>query len=324
MAFGALIITRLAQLVGNEDALRIEHNARIAEHIEQEWKKRFDALFDALTEQLLTTLEASGDLQWPADLLERIGALLLEHELQTVVAATTTITPAEYVRAAAGRAPKWPTDIARIRALWDQWRHTGRLPGRTAEQARAVKTLYIRRVQHAWQTKGATFITGEKNRVAGYGAKGTNKNNTGKGERAAVWNPDAFDRVSARAAIQQATRVSRARAYTIVETETTRYYNTVRINTYNAIDTVVAYLFICVRDAATTKWCKSRSGVVFFKATDLLRHNTPPCHYNCRSELLPLSRLNPAHRKLLENASNWAQNRALVPLLPEWNEGHAA
>lgn len=324
MALNRSVLTRLMTLLGPSDVKRIEDNARVAETIERTWCAKFDALFLKLGEDLLDTIAEHGELRWPTDLLQQLGGLLLEHELRTVVAAATTITPSEYVRAAKGEAKAWPTDLARIRELWDAWRRTGRLPGRTADQARAIKTLYIRKVQQAWQKNGADFITGEQSRVAGYGTKDSDTNETGKKGRAVVWNPNAFDRQAARAAIQKAFAVPRARAHTIVETETTRYYNTVRVNTYNQIDSVAGYLFVIVRDAGTTKWCRSRAGVVFFKGHVLLMRNTPPCHYNCRSELLPLSSLNPAHRKLLENRTLWAQNRRLVPLLPEWNTDRAA
>jgi SPP1 gp7 family putative phage head morphogenesis protein len=316
-------LVRLASLVGNSDAARIAANARVAEQIEQRFKRRVDELLADLVNELLASIAETGQLAFSdSEIEERLGALLLEHELQTSIAAANSITPAEYVRAAARPdpyRPHWPSDLRRVRELWDQWRITGRLPGKTREQAKAVKQLYIRRVQQAWQKHGADFIAGEQSRVAGYQRKGTDVNKTGKNGRAVVWNPSAFNREYARAVIEKAAGVPRARAYTIVETETTRYYNTIRVNTYNAIETVIGYLFIAVRDSATTDWCKSRNGVVFMKGTALLGRNTPPCHYNCRGELLPLSRLNPTHRKLLEDMSLRAENRVLVPLLPEWN-----
>lgn len=326
MGINRAVLHRLAEVLGAQDVRRIEDNARVAEAIEQRWKAKVDELFAELLDDVLDTIEEHGEVRWHQDLLERIGALLLEHELQTTVAAANTITPAEYVRAAKGDEKKWPTDLTRIRQLWDTWRRTGKLPGRTAQQAAAIKTLYIRRVQQAWQKHGRDFISGA--RVAGHQAEHVEPvNDVSDKGKAIVWNNGAFDRAGARQLIEQAFGVAKARAKTIVETETTRYYNTTRVNTYNAIDSVVGYLFVIVRDAATTKWCRSRAGVIFFKGTtgaNGLPHNTPPCHYNCRSELLPLSRLNPAHRRLLENKSLWAENRRLVPLLPEWNQGRAA
>lgn len=325
MGLNRSVLIRLAEVLGAQDVRRIEDNARVAEGVEQIWKKRFDELFDQLLDDLLDTIEEHGEVRWHHDLLERFGALLLEHELYTSTAAANTIAPAEYVRAAKGDRNKWPTDLATIRKLWDQWRRTGKLPGRTAQQAAAIKTLYIRRVQQAWQRYGREFIAGAPRVVGKRSAPDVNQVNDSK--HGAVWNANAFDRAGAKAMLEQALAVPRARASTVIETETTRYYNTVRINTYNAIDSVVAYLFVAVRDSATTKWCRSRAGVIFFKGTDGvngLPHNTPPCHYNCRSELLPLSRLNPAHRRLLEDKRLWAQNRKLEPLLPEWNQHKAA
>ncbi len=327
MGLNRAVLIRLAEVLGAQDVRRIEDNARVAETVEQQWKRRFEELFAELLDDLLDTIEEHGEVRWHTDLLERFGGLLLEHELYTTTAAANTVTPAEYVRAAKGDIKKWPTDLVRIRQLWDQWRRTGKLPGRTAQQAAAIKTLYIRRVQQAWQRHGRDFIAGSP-RVAGHQAASVKPvNEVSDQGKAIIWNGGAFDRAGARQMLEHAFAVPKARANTIVETETTRYYNTTRINTYNTIDSVVAYLFVAVRDSATTKWCRSRAGVVFFKGSTGdkgLAHNTPPCHYNCRSELLPLSRLNPAHRRLLENESLWSTNRRLVPLLPEWNEHKAA
>lgn len=297
-------LTHLRAMLSEHDVRRIEDNARIAEALERRWLLRADRLFAELNERVLDAVEVTGELPALWGFVDHeLGGFLLEHELVATETAARTVTPAEFVRA---RAPKWPTKTARIRALWDQWRKTGALPGRTREQAAAIKVLYIRKMQQLWQDQGRQFIQGRP-RVADVDEKGP------------VWNRDAFDREAARQAIENAAKVSRARARTIVETETTRYYNDTRLAFYATVDTVVGFLFVAVRDHATTKWCRSRNGVVFAAHSAELRKNTPPCHYNCRSELLPLSRLNPGHRKLLEDAKRRPENNHLVPLLPEWN-----
>lgn len=318
MGLNSHTLAHLSKHLAAEDVRRIEDNARIAEALERRWLDRADRLFGEINRRVLDALEQSGELpsSW-AWLEQELGAFLLEHELVTTETAARTITPAEYARLQ--RPMTWPTKMDRIRELWDRWRRTGSLPGRTKKQAAAVKVLYIRRVQAMWQNYGRQFIQGRPRIVDKDGRDINRVNRDRTDKRGNVWNPDAFDRDGAARAIELEAKVSRARARTIVETETTRYYNDTRKTFYSAVESVIGFLFVAVRDHATTKWCRSRNGVVFIKGTDLLHKNTPPCHYNCRSELLPLSRLNPAHRKLLEDASRRAENNNLAPLLPHWN-----
>lgn len=301
------MIDWLRARLGSRDVDAIEANARAAQLLEESWLNKLDELFGEVLGEVLDSLAALGpDYELPDDLEERIGGFLLEHQLEVTKAASHTVAPAEYIRAA--KSTRWPSDLARVRALWDTWRHTGKLPGKTKKEASAIKALYIRRVNAVVQQRAREFFEGRPAKLPG-----SNQHHT-------HWNPSAFDREDARRALEAAAKVARDRARTIVETETTRYYNHTRTNVYDQVDSVAGYLFVCVRDAATTKWCKSRGGVVFFKGSDLLNKNKPPCHWNCRSELLPLSRLNPRHRQLLEDRSLWASNRRLVPLPPGWNE----
>ncbi len=260
-------LTKLAAILSAEDVRRIEDNARIAEHVEQLWLMKLDVLLGELTKRIIDRLERDGDFVVPDDIETKFGEFFLNHELATVTAAARTIMPAEYVRAASSEGKdnkKWPSDSIRIREQWDEFRRTGKLPGHTAKAASNIKVIYIRRIQQWWQKAGRDFITGEPK------AKGENAEGV-------IWNRDAFDRAAAVRSIQREMGVPRARARTIVETETTRYYNTTRVNTYNQIDSVVGYLYVIVRDAGTTKWCRSRAGMVLMKGSRILGKNTPPC-----------------------------------------------
>jgi SPP1 gp7 family putative phage head morphogenesis protein len=197
-----------------------------------------------------------------------------------------------------------PRTAKAVREAWDEYKKNGTMPKHAEVKGRQIKSLYIQKLQDLWKKNTQDFVEGHARLPNG------------------DWNPDAFDKEKARKAIQVATKVSKSRARTIVETETTRYYNDARREFYDEIETVEGYLFAIVRDAATTKWCLSRGtkgGLVFFKGSALLEKNTPPCHWNCRSELLPLSRLNPTHQKLLRDEDRWAKNNKLVPLPPGWN-----
>lgn len=306
------LIDWLRSRLGSRDVETIERNARAAQALEDAWLRKLDELFGDVLDDVLDSLATYGpDYKLPDDIEQRIGGFLLEHQLDVTKAASHTVAPAEYIRAA--KSNRWPSDLAHIRALWDTWRHTGKLPGKTRKAAAAIKTLYIRRVNAVVQQRAREFFEGEPLKLPG------------SNQHRKRWNPAAFDREDARRALEASAKVARQRARTIVETETTRYYNHTRTNVYDQVDSVAGYLFVCVRDAATTHWCKSRGipPMVLFKGTDLLAKNKPPCHWNCRSELLPLSRLNPRHRQLLEDKTLWAQNRKLAPLPKGWNESAA-
>lgn len=305
MALNRAALERLRLLLGSTEAAHIESNATIAERIERTWLLKLEQLFASVINQTLD-LSKHGELILPEDIEERLGVMFLQHEMATVTGALGTLRqPAHvdadpHVRAAKKKKPKLPRSAHAIREAWDNYRKTGNLPKHAAANAKKIKSLYIRKVQELWQKHGRDFIEGHARKPNG------------------EWNPDAFDKEAARKAIQKATKVSVARARTVVETETTRYYNDARREYYDAIETVDGYLFVIVRDSGTTRWCLSRAGLVFFRGA-LLNKNTPPCHWNCRSEVLPLSRLNPTHAKILADEKLWATNNKLVPLPPGWN-----
>jgi len=293
-------LNELRVVLGREDAERIERNARIAEAIEQRWKAKADDLFSAIIEKLLNDVERNGRPTTPTDLEELLGSFFLEHEVATVIASERTIEPAAFVNLAkTKRVEAWPNSIGKVHDLWNQWKRTGKLPNRTKKNAAKIRKVFIDRVQSFWRKHGADFIFGDSRK--GYKT-----------------NPDAWDREGARQKLEDALRVATSHARMIIETETTRYYNDTRRAYYDHVESVVGYLFICVRDARTTEWCRSRGGVVFTKGTALLTRNTPPCHWNCRSELLPLSRFNPAHMKIFEDKKLRAENRKLAPLPVGW------
>jgi SPP1 gp7 family putative phage head morphogenesis protein len=120
--------------------------------------------------------------------------------------------------------------------------------------------------------------------------------------------------------MKAATRVGAKRGNMIVATETTRYFNQARQAFYDEVPSVTHYLFIAIRDHRTTKWCKSRNGLVFEKGTELFKRNRPPTHYNCRSEIVPLNRFNPRHKAMIDDKSIQAKNNKMEPLLPGWNK----
>ena len=104
-----------------------------------------------------------------------------------------------------------------------------------------------------------------------------------------------------------------ARAENIARTEATTAYNQGRLQAFlQAPDLVAALQFMAVLDARTTDICQHRDGLVFKLDDPLLRENTPPCHFQCRSLLSPVpeweleemggSRLLARHRKKMATA----------------------
>jgi SPP1 gp7 family putative phage head morphogenesis protein len=176
-------------------------------------------------------------------------------------------------------------------ALWDQWRKRKKVPPRQQKIADKVKKSYIKKIQQVvkkYQEKIRKGEVIEKKEISDY--------------------------------IRDNSKAESARAKTIVETETTRYWNTIRKNVYDESEDVTHYLFMAIRDMATTKWCKTRTGLVYAKGDPLLEKEKPPCHWNCRSEILPLTPQNPKHKKIIDDKSRWRRNHSPEPLPHGWNK----
>lgn len=118
--------------------------------------------------------------------------------------------------------------------------------------------------------------------------------------------------------IREGWEVSKARTETIFRTETTKYFAQTQISFFSGNENIIGFLFDSVRDAARTSICRSRHGLVYRPNTQLLRINTPACHYNCRSHLIPLANI-PSNRKMLEDPSRDPEKVSVVPLPPGWS-----
>lgn len=115
-------------------------------------------------------------------------------------------------------------------------------------------------------------------------------------------------------------RTSKARVETIFRTETTNYFNKVQREFFENDDDIIGFLFQANRDSGTTDICRSRHGLVYRPNTELLRKNTPACHYRCRSEIIPLADI-PENRKMLSDPSRDPAKRSVVPLPRGWVAG---
>ncbi len=190
--------------------------------------------------------------------------------------------------------PRSFRDLMRMYDLWKQGKYT---PRRTKEIAQKVKQEYLKKCRSVWDTYGEAFRTGEQ-----------------------------ASRVEAVKQVRKAAATTTSRAKTIVRTETTSAYNDARKTYYDKAQDVTHYLFLAIRDRRTTKWCsenvqngkRGRHGLVYKKDDPLAEQERPACHWNCRSEFLPLTPVNPSHLKLIEDKSIARRNHQCHPLPPGW------
>jgi len=118
--------------------------------------------------------------------------------------------------------------------------------------------------------------------------------------------------------LSTAWEASRARTENIFRTETTKYFTETQISYFSASDVeIIGYLFDSVRDTGRSSWCKDRHGLIYRPGTDLLRQNSPPCHWQCRSHLIALANTE-YNRKLLADPARDPSRRSVEPLPPAW------
>lgn len=113
--------------------------------------------------------------------------------------------------------------------------------------------------------------------------------------------------------------ISKARAQTITQTETTYALNQGRLTTYRKSNLATHLLFIPIDDTRTTRWCRSRMGMVFpIDQVEFVKANTPPLHYRCRSVVSALLPIIPEHKLMIDDPTREPGNRVLEPLLSGW------
>lgn len=282
----SLILTRLSR----EDMTFLRRGAKAAARAESKGMKQVEQFFNALEDTAVNALMTGQEPPEP-DFLP----LLLGVAYNAMDAALTTQPrlPDDVTHLAAAKRPRLPRTPAELTTWWDWVRPygKGKPPRRLFDLAHKIKRVYIGVVQSLWQTASEKFRQG------------------------AVWDQD-----SVRADLRRATRVGRQRARVIVATETTRYFNQARRSYYDGQPTVTHYLFVAIRDKRTTNWCQTRQGLVYAKDSEYLANETPPIHYQCRSEMLPLSPFNPRHKSLINDPTIQRENRRPAPLLKGWNK----
>jgi SPP1 gp7 family putative phage head morphogenesis protein len=120
--------------------------------------------------------------------------------------------------------------------------------------------------------------------------------------------------------LREAWKATKSRVETIFQTETTNYFNKVQVSFFNDDEDIIGFLFQSNRDSSTTDICRKRDGLIYRPGTQLLKENTPACHWRCRSELIPLANT-PQNLKMFKDTNRDPNKRRVPPLPPGWVAG---
>jgi SPP1 gp7 family putative phage head morphogenesis protein len=281
-------------MIGPDELRRVRLSAADVNKIESRWIRLFENAMERMTKEILANAAETGRLNFSCVDFED---LVMRHSLETMGKALDhsvdymPVIPASVIKLAAGKPPsaRVPRNFKDLRKMWDLFRKKKYIPPRQRALAQRIREQYLKRVQDYWVRYGEAFRKG-----------------------------DTGERKVAVSRIMQGADVAYRRAKMIVETETTYYYNKTRIEVYDASSDVTHYLFMAIRDHRTTEWCKTRHGLVYAKTDPLFHDEKPPCHWNCRSEVLPLTPHNPRHRALIDDHSKARRYNTCEPLPEEW------
>lgn len=279
-------------LLGKSQAKQVYLSAKKIDSLEAKWRSKLRDLFKQYNHKVAIALLNTGHLPMDIDFVE----FYLDHAVEVMgEAVRITEHNRELSKTKHLSSPssfKLPRSFRQIQQMYDKWRKTGKAPRRIQSLADKVKKQYLQRCQSLWTKHTQDFQAG-----------------------------DSFNMKDAVNIIQEAGDKSYGRAKMIVETETTNYYNKTRREIYDQSPEVSHYLFLAIRDQATTKWCKTRNGLVYEKGKAVTEHETPAIHWNCRSEMVPLTKQNPKHAELINDKSRRRENRSPFPMPKGWTQG---
>lgn len=128
-----------------------------------------------------------------------------------------------------------------------------------------------------------------------------------------------IDPSDAKKYIRDAWGASRSRAQTIFRTESTKYFAEAQVSYYAKSSQIIGFLYDTIRDVSRTEICRSRHGLVYRPGTALLKKNTPPLHFNCRSHLVPLADT-PGNRKMISDPARDPEKVKVAPLPRGWRK----
>lgn len=276
-------------LVGPREAAEVIHLSKRTQRLERRWVVAAKADIDKTTRRVLANARQTGRIK---ESLVDFEPLMMKHAFETMklgFESTERRQPIRNTYLASPPPGTIPKSLRALRAWYFEYRKTGKAGARQKVLAARLKAAYLEKLSEVWRELSDDFLQG-----------------------------NTFDQEEVIAAIARRANVTKARAKTIVETETTKYFNAARRAVYDASPEVSHYLYVAIRDHVTTKWCKTRQGLVYAKGDPLLDKETPPVHWNCRSELLPLTPHNPAHLVLIQDRARSRRHNSPEPLPVGW------
>jgi SPP1 gp7 family putative phage head morphogenesis protein len=275
----------LVKLLGTVEAESVIKMAKKAEKIERKWDKIAEELNEELLYLAVSDIEGDGGR---AQMYELILKFLMDHMLDASMQSLGMIEERMPSVPKKSRLAKRAKDLRYWITIWDAWRIKRKPTKAIKKQAESILKEYLSAAKR-WYDKASEPIR--------------------RGE---------VPKKSMAKELAKQIRAPLARTKTIVNTETTRYWNEVRRDFYNGEPQVTHYLFMSIRDHRTTKWCRTRHGLVYEKDDPEL---PPPIHWNCRSEILPLTPFSPNHQKLIQDKSKTRRNNKPEPLPKGWLTG---
>lgn len=290
-------VAQAVKMIGREHALIVVKLAQEQDRMEHKWLSRADKLRHEITKQIIDGLKANGKASIDDDL---IIEFFFEHYLAVTRSAIRSAEAEMHVIDKRVKMAKIriPRSLSQIRKAYDLWRRTGRVPKPFQSLGDKIRNEYLKKTQHVWKNYSDDYRQGT-----------------------------VADQENVLRKVEKAAETATARAQTIVRTETTNYYNNTRREIYDQSDAVTHYLFLAIRDQRTTRWCsdrvidgkRGRHGLVYAKGDPITDAETPACHWNCRSEMVPLSPFNPRHRKLIEDMNLHRRNNKCHALPEGWS-----
>lgn len=237
--------THLVEALGEREADVVVQLAGRQDRVEFLWRLKMRRHIEAMLESVLERSKTRGKLDTSG---VDFGHFLMLHWYEVTrsgVESTRHTTPVRLTQLA-----KDPANdvLAWLRRRWDRYRKSGEMTPRQAKIAAGIKAKFLEKIHAAWRANAEGFLTG-----------------------------DVATQEEAVEAIRRDAAVVFSRAKMIVETETTKHFNQARRDVYDQSPDVTHYLFMAIRDHRTTKWCKTRHGLVYEKGDPLLDAETPPC-----------------------------------------------
>lgn len=281
----------------SKETYEIIHFAKKVHKIERKHVLKVDALWDNLFDISFDQIRHGQE----PDLDRAFLDLIMEHFIEVTQAAVSSVQKSNLVKTNI-RMAALPKSLKDLMKAWDKWRTKKTPPRYQSAQANQLKKAYLEKLQKVW------------------------------GNYQDDWAAGKISKEEIKEKIKKEASTTKSRANTIIETETTRYWNQTRKNIYDEVDTVTHYLYLPIRDAATTPWCypgvksdkrinsrglRGRGRLVYSK-NDPELDKVCPSHWNCRSELVPLTPANDRHKNMINDKTLARRNYQCVPLPQGW------